>query len=112
MNNRQTILITGGTGLIGSALSEMLLDKGYDVTIITRKIPHNWTDDATSAMAAQDNSNSKKIEGKGSLKYALWNIDQQTIDEKAIQTADHIIHLAGANVGERRWTAKRKKEIL
>jgi uncharacterized protein (TIGR01777 family) len=112
MNNRQTILITGGTGLIGSALSTMLLDKGYDVTIVTRKIPHNRFNDAVSPMAGQEKGNSEKIEGKGSLKYALWNIDQQTIDEKAIQTADHIIHLAGANVGERRWTAKRKKEIL
>jgi uncharacterized protein (TIGR01777 family) len=103
MIDRQTILITGGRGLIGSALSAMLVDKGNDVVIVTRKIPD---------YRMLDNGRSSNGDGKGSLSYALWNVEQRTIDEEAIKSVDHIIHLAGANVGEGRWTAKRKKEIV
>ncbi len=46
------------------------------------------------------------------LSYALWNVPAQAIDINALQKADYIIHLAGAGVADRRWTAKRKKEII
>lgn len=86
----QTILISGGTGLLGSALTEMLIAKGYGVIILTRKArPAN-----------------------GAVSYAEWDPAAGTIDLNAVQQADHIIHLAGANVGDKRWTKKRKKEIL
>jgi uncharacterized protein len=87
-----TVLITGGTGLIGQALTKELLSKGYEVIILSR------------------NPNNEK-QSTGKVSYAAWNLAAQTIDEKAIQKADYIIHLAGANVGSR-WTEKRKKEIL
>ena len=86
-----TILITGGTGLIGTALTPMLLSKGYEVIILTRQ-------------PDQENT--------GAVKYANWNVESGTIDKDAIARADHIIHLAGANVSDKRWTKKRKKEIL
>ena len=88
-----TVLITGGTGLIGKALTEKLLEKGYEVIVLSRE---------KSSMA---NGESSKI------KIANWNVEKQTIDENAIRGADYIIHLAGANVAEKRWTEKRKKEI-
>jgi uncharacterized protein len=88
----QTILITGGTGLVGKALTHRLLKKGFRVIILTRKIP------ATGA-----------TEG---LQYALWNVKEKKIDLAALQKADHIIHLAGAGVVDKRWTASYKKEIL
>jgi len=87
----QTILITGGTGMLGTYLSNVLLDIGYKVIIIGR---------------------SKKESKTSNLTYALWNIETQTIDENAIKKADVIINLAGANVGTKRWTAIRKKEIV
>ncbi len=88
-----TVLITGGTGLIGTALTKALLDKDYDVIILTR--------------------NAEKFSVSTSrLLYAEWNIDEQTIDREAITKADHVIHLSGTNVAEKRWTKKRKKEIL
>lgn len=86
-----TVLITGGTGLIGKNLTSHLISKGYDVIILTRKFPAN-----------------KKIPG---ITYALWNIKDQQIDEDAIAKADYIIHLAGAGVMDKRWTAHYKKEI-
>jgi uncharacterized protein (TIGR01777 family) len=89
-----TVLITGGTGLIGTALSELLLQKGYQVIILSRSVPGQQT---------------KDIPG---LLYARWDIAPQTIDATAIQKADYIVHLAGAGVAEKRWTSKRKKEIV
>ena len=87
-----TILITGGTGMIGMALTNALIDKGYEVIILTR------------------NKNKPGLINKN-ISYAEWNINRQTIEEEAIKKADYIIHLAGANVAGKRWTSKRKKEI-
>src|SRR5882757_4003683 len=87
-----TVLITGGTGMIGRALGGMLLEKGYDVIVLTR--------DAAG----------KK--GSKGLSYAVWDVQQQTIDAAAVQQADYIVHLAGAGVADKRWSNKRKKEIV
>lgn len=89
----QTVLLTGGTGLVGSALTERLLKKGFRVIVLTRKIPVTAT----------------VTEG---LQYALWNVKEKKIDVAAVQQADHIIHLAGAGVVDKRWSAAYKKEIL
>ncbi|MDB9932966.1 NAD-dependent epimerase/dehydratase family protein [Flavobacteriales bacterium] len=83
------ILITGGTGLIGKRLTEILIEKGHSVSILSR---------------------SKKQSDK--VNYYTWNIANQEIEEEAIKQLDVIVHLAGANVGEGRWTNKRKKEII
>jgi uncharacterized protein len=85
MNN---ILITGASGLIGTRLTEMLQQKGYHVTHLGR---------------------SKK---SGGVKSFTWDVDQHQMDEGALQGIDTIIHLAGAGVADKRWTAKRKQEIL
>lgn len=81
--------------MIGKALSKALLQKDYKVIILTR------------------NSKQLKIKNeKLKIEYAEWNVEEQTIDENAVSKADYIVHLAGANVGEKRWTKKRKKEIV
>lgn len=85
-----TVLITGGTGLVGTSLSKMLVSKGYKVIILTR-----------SAKPAQ-----------GNISYAKWDINKSIIDKDAIEQSDYIIHLAGAGVADKRWTDKRKKEII
>ena len=79
-----TILITGGTGLIGTALTRMLTEKGYRVLVLSRGAgsPYRW-DPATGY-----------------------------IDPEAIRQADAIIHLAGAGVADKRWSGKRKKLIV
>src|SRR6185503_1772503 len=88
-----TVLITGGTGMIGKALTKALLEKDHTVIILTRE-PE------------------KQTVSTSKLSYAKWNIEQQTIDEASITKADHIIHLAGAGVADKRWTKKRKQEIV
>ena len=87
-----TILITGGTGLVGKALGLALLEKGYRVIIMSRQ-------------------GTKKSETPA-LSYATWNVETHTIDKEAIAKADYIIHLAGAGVADKRWTKKRKQEII
>jgi len=88
-----TVLITGGTGLIGRALTKALLEKGYEVIILTRD-PSKFATHTTR------------------LNYAAWDLAAQTIDTDAITKADHIIHLAGAGVADKRWSKKRKQEIV
>jgi len=88
-----TILISGGTGLVGRALTKALLDKGHDVIILTRNVAKAGT--ATSR-----------------LRYATWDPAAGTLDPDALLQADAIVHLAGAGVAEQRWTKKRKAEIL
>jgi NAD dependent epimerase/dehydratase family enzyme len=46
------------------------------------------------------------------VSHAQWNIDTQEIDADALAKADHIIHLAGAGVADKRWSAERKQEIV
>jgi uncharacterized protein (TIGR01777 family) len=46
------------------------------------------------------------------VRYAPWNMEEGTVDRQAFQAADIVVHLAGENIGEKKWTAKRKEEIL
>jgi uncharacterized protein len=85
------ILITGGTGMVGRALTQVLIAKGHQVAILTRN------------PTSSSNPN---------ISYYQWDIPNGTIDPKAISSADHIIHLAGAGVADKRWNKARKQEIL
>ena len=86
-----TVLITGGTGMIGTALTHALLEKNYKVIILSRQ-------------------KNKKAERAG-LTYANWDLPSQSIDRDAISAADYIVHLAGAGIADKRWTKKRKEKI-
>jgi uncharacterized protein len=87
----QTILITGGTGLVGKALVQLLVQKNYQVIILTRNI-----------------SNTK---AEANVSYALWDVNAGTIDVAAVTKADAVIHLAGAGVMDKKWNDDYKKEI-
>ena len=82
-------MITGGSGLIGRRLSFLLKSRGYEVRILSR-------------------SNNPK----NSYKTFLWNISEKTINDSAFEDLNHIIHLAGAGIADKRWSEKRKKEII
>lgn len=86
----KNILISGGTGLVGEALVDKLLAKGYQVGVLSR---------------------SKRNDAKG-LRYFTWDIKQEKVDPEAIAFADIVVHLAGAGIADGRWSASRKKEIL
>ena len=80
------VIITGGTGLVGKRLSELLKQHGYKVNILCR--------------------NPKKTD-----EYK-WNVEEGYMDESAFEGTEIIVHLAGAGVADHRWTDSRKKEII
>lgn len=82
------VLITGASGLVGSRLTELLLQQGYEVVHLSRQAK------------------------AGKVTAYAWDVSTGTLDEKAFDGVDAVIHLAGAGVADRRWTTKRKKEIL
>jgi uncharacterized protein (TIGR01777 family) len=84
------VVITGGTGMVGTQLTKWLVAAGHQVTILTRRVTEKNTDKTS---------------------YALWDPGRKWVEASAIQQADYIVHLAGANVAEKRWTAARKEEI-
>lgn len=88
---KKTVLITGGTGLIGKHLCTELLDKGYQIHLLSRK--------------AKPNTDSR-------IKSFVWDVEGRYIDEQCLEGVDTIIHLAGEGIVDKRWTAKRKKEII
>lgn len=94
----ETVLITGGTGMVGRYLTQYLIQQGYRVNWLSRKAGETIVE------------GNKHQENK--VRVFQWDIDRQTIDAAAISSADHIIHLAGAGVADERWTKKRKQEIL
>jgi uncharacterized protein (TIGR01777 family) len=89
MRNSSSVLITGGGGLIGRHLTSLLLNKGYSVSHLSRKIKPHVNE-----------------------RVYFWDPSNKIIDPEALDGIDFIIHLAGANIGEKRWTISRKKEIL
>ena len=82
------VLITGGSGLIGRSLGKKLSEKGYQVAILSRL-------------------------GKKGDEAAIyhWDPEKDHMDEGALRGIGYIVHLAGADIGGKRWTAKRKREI-
>jgi uncharacterized protein (TIGR01777 family) len=83
------ILITGGTGLIGKLITGSLLERGYTVSHLSRKPGNN-----------------------PQVKTYLWDVAKGEIDEHCIDNVDTVLHLAGTGIADKRWTAKRKKEII
>lgn len=84
----KNILITGGTGLVGQHLIRKLENKGYNVSLLSRvpgKIPE--------------------------IRSYFWDPLKDEIEVEAITSADVIIHLAGAGIGDKRWTVARRREI-
>jgi len=82
---KEIILITGANGLIARNLAQKL-DKEYTVRFLTRK--------------------------KKKAHEFEWDLKKGTVDQAAFDNVSHIIHLAGANISEKRWTDERKKELI
>lgn len=82
----KNILITGGSGLVGRKITELLEKSGYQVAWMSRHAQQQ--------------------------KYFVWDVEKGEIDPNAMEWADAIIHLAGAGIAEKRWTQERKQEIL
>jgi uncharacterized protein len=80
------VLISGATGLIGSALIPALESGGHEATRLTRS--------------------------PGSSGDVSWDPSSGTIDASRLEGHDAVVHLAGENIGEGRWTPEKKRRIL
>jgi uncharacterized protein len=85
----KNILIAGGTGLIGTHLSQLLKSKGYAVSHLSRRANPN-----------------------AEFPTYAWQPEKGTFDKKAFDKADAIINLAGAGIADKLWSKKRKSEII
>ncbi len=84
-----TILIAGGTGLVGKRLSVLLKEKGHDVLHLSRR-----------------------PDPKAAFPTFQWNPAAGLIDQSAVERADYVINLAGAGIADSRWTEARKQLII
>ena len=82
------ILITGGSGLVGQKLTHALLARGHSVRWLSRTAG----------------------EKKGVTRF-VWDIPNNTVDERAFEEVHSIIHLSGAGIADARWTPARMKEL-
>ncbi len=78
------VAITGASGLVGTALSSFITAGGHQVLRLVRRAP-------------------------GAKDEARWDPDDGTIDTAALKGTDAVVHLAGENIAEGRWTEARKK---
>lgn len=85
MNTKPRILIAGGSGLIGAAISKVATANGYDILLLSRQ------------------------EGTGRIR---WSPAEKKIEMSSPMTFDAIINLTGASLSEGRWTEEKKKEII
>jgi uncharacterized protein (TIGR01777 family) len=83
------VVITGSHGFIGSELASTLRRAGHEVTPVVRSSPA----------------------GKQSPGVVTWDINRGTIDAPALEGHDAVVHLAGAGLGDHRWTDAYKREI-
>ncbi len=84
-------VISGGTGFIGSRLTTYLLANNKKVFILSRQ---------------------KKESNNPNLQYIQWNPAKLFIEKNIDAENVCVIHLAGAGVAEKKWSADRKKEII
>ncbi len=85
------VLLTGGSGLIGSALTQHLIHLGYSVRNLSRNPSKN-----SSAYYQEYH----------------WQPSKNLIDTQALESVDYIINMAGAGINDRRWIQAYKKTIL
>jgi len=83
------ILIAGGTGLIGSRLTQLLIANGHKVSYLSRK-PGNY---------------------HGITAYK-WDPAKGMMDSKALDTVTHIVSLAGESIANGRWTKEFKEKVI
>lgn len=84
MSELKRILISGSSGLIGTALTDHLRSRGHEVMRLVRREPE-------------------------SVDEYKWDPYDGTIDGRAVKGVDVVVSLSGAGIGDRRWTGARKR---
>jgi uncharacterized protein (TIGR01777 family) len=81
------VVVTGSTGLIGSALTADLRADGHDVVRLVRRSPTGPDE-------------------------RFWDPGQSLLDPAGLAGAEAVVHLAGAGIGDRRWTKARRRVLV
>jgi uncharacterized protein (TIGR01777 family) len=89
MRDKKVVLITGGSGLIGRRLTELLNNAGYSVRILSRR----------------------RVLVPGA-KVFLWDYRSGIIEEGALEDISTLVHLAGTNIGSESWNRKGRESII
>jgi uncharacterized protein (TIGR01777 family) len=89
MSEKRVVVITGGSGLIGRRLTDMLNDAGYIVRVLSRR----------------------RVLVPGA-KVFLWDHQAGIIEEGALDRINTLVHLAGTNIGSERWNRKGRESII
>jgi len=89
MNKQKQVLIAGGSGFLGSAISHHLLQLGYKIVILSR----------------QDKKHEKVL-------FSKWNPQEEIIDIDIVKQSDILINLSGENIAAKRWTGRRKAVLV
>lgn len=84
-----TVLIAGGTGLIGTRLSELLTQQGHNVRHLSRS-----------------------VQGDSPYPTFRWDLDEGYLDPQSLEGTDYVVNLAGAGIADKPWTDKRKQIII
>ena len=85
----ESIIKAGGSGMIGDRLSQLLLNKGFNPVILSRR----------------------KRKNTDTLKFVIWDPETPTIADWP-EGKKYVINLSGAGIADKRWTSSRKSEIL
>ena len=86
------ILLAGGTGFVGNALRESLIEKGHEVLILTRQ-------------SGKENHPGIRT------RYVYWSPPQEGVWEKELEGTDAVINLAGESIANKRWSRDQKRKI-
>jgi uncharacterized protein len=78
------IAVSGASGLVGSALCKFASERGHETVCLVRNPAEEGI---------------------------YWSVEEEALDVEALADVDALVHLAGANIGKKRWSEKRKKEI-
>lgn len=97
MEKRKIVLVTGADGLIGSTLIPLLLRSGYGVHALSRR---------------KNRQSASKEKENPALTYFYWDVEKGLVDPDCLKGVEIVVHLAGENIGAKRWTNSRREKIL
>lgn len=87
------ILVTGGTGFVGTRLVQKLADQGHQVRVLSR------------------NPDKAKSKWRGQVQTFKWDAPHGEIPKDALEQIDSVINLMGENIGDKRWSAQQKIKL-
>lgn len=88
------ILVTGATGLVGKELVHRLIERGHEVSILTR------------------NPDKAKAKFNVPINAFKWDAKNELPPKESVENIDGVINLLGENIAAKRWSDKQKKEII